>query len=99
MRTHVGEVVHANREALRQDAKRAAHSSVVPAKGPFSVRPLARENDVHETPSTDGSLQLASSPPDGTTVLGSDELGVKVGEKGSLHTSKIASFFTMGQCC
>ena len=96
MRAHVREVVHANREALRQDAKRAAHGSVVPAKGPFSMRPLARENDVHGAPGTDGSLQLASSPPDGTTVLGSDELGVKVGEKGSLHTSKIASFEPWG---
>ena len=92
MSADVRKIINSDPEAPGQRPKRGAHELVVLTKRPIPVCPLAREDDVHGAPRADGPLALAPPPPDGTTVLGSDQLSVKFGSKeGPLHTKMIAN--------
>ncbi len=88
VRPHVGKVIDADSETLRQRAQHAAHRLVVFAKGPRPARPLAHENDVHGATGADRSLELATPAPARSAVLGPKELGAHVGrEEVALHDS------------
>ena len=78
MGPHVGKVVDPDPEPTGHRSKRIAHGTLVSAKGPGAASPLAGENHVHRSSHADGPLELATTAPDGSAMLGSHELGVHV---------------------
>jgi hypothetical protein len=90
VRADVCKVVNANVEPTRHVAKRAAHRTIVTAKGSRAFGPVARQHDVHRSSCAHGALALATPTPHVTPVLESPQLTLQLlAKKRQLHRNDL----------